>query len=99
MTLLDAKEYDSEKSRKARMRIITAITILIVLLAVGWWFRYWPQERVVGHFFGALQKQDFKTAYGIWMHDPDWAQHPNQYSKYPFNEFYRDWGPGGQWGL
>ena len=24
---------------------------------------------------------------------------PGQYPKYPFNEFYRDWGPGGEWGL
>jgi hypothetical protein len=99
MTLLDAKEYDSEKARKTRMRIVTAVTLLIVLLVVGWWFRYWPEERVVGHFFGALQKQDYKAAYGTWMHDPEWSQHPNQYPKYPFNEFYRDWGPGGQWGL
>ena len=36
----------------------------------GWWFRYWPQERIVGHFFDALQQQDYKSAYGIWMHDP-----------------------------
>ena len=33
------------------------------------------------------------------MHDPDWAKHPTEYTKYPFNQFYEDWGPGGQWGL
>jgi hypothetical protein len=33
------------------------------------------------------------------MHDPQWRQHPDHYKKYPFNEFYTDWGPGGQWGL
>jgi hypothetical protein len=99
MTLLDAQEYDSEKARKRRKQIISAIAILVIVLALGWWFRYWPDERIVGHFFDALQKQDYQTAYGIWMHDPQWAQHPNEHPKYPFNDFYRDWGPGGEWGL
>jgi hypothetical protein len=99
MTLLDAQEYDPEKARKRRMRIISAISIAVIILALGWWFRYWPEERIVGHFFEALQKQDHKTGYGIWMHDPQWQQHPDQHPKYPFNDFYRDWGPGGEWGL
>ena len=99
MTLLDAQEYDPAKAQKRRMRIISAITVLVIVLALGWWFRYWPEERIVGHFFEALQKQDHKTAYGIWMHDPQGQQHPGEHPKYPFNEFYRDWGPGGEWGL
>jgi len=99
MTLLDAQEYDSEKARKRRKQIISAIAILVIVLALGWWFRYWPDERIVGHFFDALQKQDYQTAYGIWMHDPQWARHPEEHPKYPFNDFYRDWGPGGEWGL
>ena len=99
MTLLDAQEYDSEKARKRRTRIILAVAIVLILAGLGWWFRYWPQERIAGHFFAALQRQDYNAAYGIWMHDPQWQQHPGQYPKYPFNEFYRDWGPGGEWGL
>ncbi len=99
MTLLDAQEYDPEKGRKRKRRIISAIVIVLLVLGLGWWFRYYPQERIVGHFFDALQRQDYKTAYGIWMHDPQWEQHLDQHAKYPFNEFYRDWGPGGEWGL
>jgi hypothetical protein len=99
MTLLDAQEYDPEKGRKRKRRIISAIVIVLLVLCLGWWFRYWPQEHIVGNFFDALQRQDYKTAYGIWMHDPQWEQHPGQHSKYPFNEFYQDWGPGGEWGL
>ena len=99
MTLLDAKEYDSEKARKRRMRIISVITILVIILAVVWLNRYLPEKLIVGRFFDAVQKQDYKTAYGIWMHDPQWQQHPGEHPKYPFNEFYRDWGPGGEWGL
>ena len=50
-------------------------------------------------FLRRAAEQDYKTAYGIWMHDPQWQQHPGKYPKYPYNEFYRDWGPGGEWGL
>jgi len=46
-----------------------------------------------------LQRQDYKTAYSVWMHDPQWQQHPDRYPKYPFGDFYRDWGPGGEWGI
>jgi hypothetical protein len=99
MTLLDAQEYDPEKGRRRKRRIISAIVIVLLVLGLGWWFRYWPQEHIVGNFFDALQRQDYKTAYGIWMHDPQWEQHLDQHAKYPFNEFYRDWGPGGEWGL
>lgn len=99
MTLLDAQEYDAGKARRRRTRMILGAAVLLVLLAIGWWFRFWPQERMVGHFFEALQKQDYKTAYGIWMNDAQWQQHPDQHAKYPFSDFYRDWGPGGEWGL
>jgi hypothetical protein len=99
MTLLDAQEYDSAKARKRKIRIISAIVIVLVVASLGWWFRYWPQERIAGHFFDDLQRQDYKGAYGIWMHDTEWQQHPERHPKYPFNEFYQDWGPGGQWGL
>ena len=99
MTLLDAQEYDPEKGRKRKRRIISAIVIVLLVLCLGWWFRYWPQEHIVGNFFDALQRQDYKTAYGIWMHDQQWEQHLDQHAKYPFNEFYQDWGPGGEWGL
>jgi hypothetical protein len=99
MTLLDAAQYDPEKARKRNIRIISFICLIVILAGVVWWFRYWPEERMVGHFFDALQKQDYNTAYAIWMHDPAWQKHPGEHPKYPFNEFYQDWGPGGQWGL
>jgi hypothetical protein len=99
MTLLDAKEYDLEKDRKRKKRIISAIVLVVIVLAVGWWFRYWPEERIVGKFFDSLQRLDYKTAYGIWMRDPEWQQHPERHPKYPFGDFYRDWGPGGEWGV
>jgi hypothetical protein len=99
MTLLDAKEFDPEKDSRKRNRIILIVSVLLILLALGWWFRNLREELIVRSFFAALQKQDFKTAYAIWQHDPTWAQHPDEYPKYPFKEFYQDWGPSGQWGV
>jgi hypothetical protein len=99
MTLLDAKEYHPEKERRKKARILSAIVFLLLAGFFLWWFRYWPEQRVAEHFFDALQKQDYESAYGIWMQDPQWRQHPDRYKKYPFHEFYTDWGPGGQWGV
>jgi hypothetical protein len=99
MTLLDAREYDPAKERKRRNRIITVIVVAVLVVAFGWWFRFWPEERIADHFFEELQKQDFESAYGVWMHDPQWKQHADRFPKYPYNDFYRDWGPGGEWGL
>jgi hypothetical protein len=98
MTLLDAKDYDPAKEQKRKRRIVIAIVAVLVLAALGWYFRYWPEQHVADRFFDALQEQSFETAYGIWMHDPQWKQHPQRYPKYEFNEFYRDWGPGSEWG-
>lgn len=98
MTLLDAKEYDAGKERKRRTRIIAAVVLIVVVLFVGWWNRYWPAKHTVGKFFSALQNKDYNNAYGIWMHDPEWRQHPERHPNYPFGAFYRDWGPGGEWG-
>ena len=65
MTLLDAKEYDPEKERRKRVRIISAIAILLLAGFFLWWFRYWPEQRVAEHFFDALQKRDYESAYAI----------------------------------
>ncbi len=99
MTLLDAQEYDSQKARKRNRRIIAICAIVLIVAGIVWWNRYWPEEHMVGKFFAALQVQDYKTAYAVWMQDPQWQQHPQNHPGYPFNEFYRDWGPGGEWGL
>ena len=99
MTLLDAQEYDSARARRRRIKIAGVVVIVLIIAGLIWTFRYLPQERLVDHFFDALQNKDYETAYGIWLHDPQWKQHPQQYHDYPFNDFYRDWGPGGEWGL
>ena len=99
MTLLDAREYHPEKERQKKARIISAIVLVLVLAGMVWFNRFWPEKHVGDKFFSALQKQDFETAYGIYFHDSEWKQHPQNYTRYPLNEFKQDWGPGGEWGV
>jgi hypothetical protein len=99
MTLFEAQPYDAARARRRR-NLIIALVMLVLVIAIVWWqMRYWPEERIVDRFFDALQQQNYEQAYGVWMHDPDWKQHPDRYSRYPYNDFIKDWGPGGEWGI
>lgn len=97
-SIFNAPQYDPERERRRRNRIVTIIVLLVVILIVAWRFRYWSEERLVSHFFQTLQNKDYEGAYAIWMHDPQWKQHPPN-SRYTYADFYEDWGPGGEWGL
>ena len=99
MTLFEAQPYDARRARKKRDIILAAVAAVIVIAVVLWMFRFWPEEHVVDQFFTALQQQHFEQAYGIWMHDPDWKQHPDRYTSYSYNDFIKDWGPSGEWGI
>ena len=98
-TLFEAPPYDPARERRRKVLIAAAAAAIVVVLALLWVFRNFPEERVVDKFFAALQQQQFETAYGIWQADPDWKQHPDKYKSYPYQDFYRDWGPGGDWGV
>ena len=99
MTLFEAQPYDPARARRKWKRIIAAVCGVIVIGILWWLFRFWPEEHIVDQFFDALQQQNFEKAYGVWMHDPDWKQHPDRYSRYPYNDFIKDWGPSGEWGI
>ncbi len=98
-TILTAPPYDPKREKRKKQIIIAIICVVIGIAALAYAFRHWPEEHVVDKFFTALQNKDYKQAYGIWMADPAWEQHPQKHSNYPFNEFYQDWGPGGEWGV
>jgi hypothetical protein len=99
MTLLDAQPYDPAKAKRRNIKIGLLLVAVLVLAIVGWMYRNWPEEHAVSQFFASLQKQDYEGAYGIYFHDPTWQQHQQKYSQYTYANFYRDWGPGGEWGL
>lgn len=111
MTLLDAPTFDEARARRRRIVIWSSVAGLFVLF-IAWWFVAgrpidWPWNwndhlfgRVaVKHFMNDLEKNDLKAAYGVWMHDPNWEQHPEKYRTYPFTapsgitSFNNDWNP------
>jgi len=99
MTLMDAEKYDPARDRRRRTRIVVIIVFVLLAAWLVYHYRDYPERDATSKFFAALQRQNYEEAYGVWFRDPGWKQHPSQYSKYMFNDFYRDWGPGGEWGL
>ncbi len=97
-SLFDAAPYDEARERRRRIWIACAIAAAILIAALLWFNRYWPEERRTERFFAQLQAQNFERAYGTWMNDANWKQHPEVYQRYTFEKFYQDWGPGGEWG-
>ncbi|HUV69385.1 MAG TPA: hypothetical protein VMW15_06965 [Terracidiphilus sp.] len=114
MTLLDAPQFDAARERRNRM-ILSGSAGLVFVLIVGWWLVAgrpvdWPWNwnahmfgRItVNHFLEAVEQNDLPKAYGIWMHDPSWQQHPAQYGAYPFSRFQQDWSrtsPDNEYGV
>ena len=98
-SIFEAPQYDPRRERRRKQLIAVALLGVIALALLAYLYRNWPEERVVDKFFAALEQRDYEKAYGIWFHDAGWKQHPDRYSKYPYQEFYLDWGPGGEWGI
>lgn len=98
-TLFDAQPYDEKRAKRRQILIAAIIATVLILGFFGWWFRHWPEEHKVDQFFTALEQKNYEQAYGIWLNDPDWKQHQERHTKYPYGQFYLDWGPGGEWGL
>jgi hypothetical protein len=99
MTLLDAPAFDPALARRRKIKITATLVVVILLATLAWVYRNWPEEHTVDRFFTALQHQDYETAYGVYFHDPGWREHPQKHAQYTYADFYRDWGPGGEWGL
>jgi len=99
MTLLDAQQYDAARDRRRRKVILSIVIAVLIGGWVAYHLRDYPERATVRKFFSDLQKQDYEAAYAVWFQDLVWRQHPEKYSNYSFNDFYRDWGPGGEWGL
>ena len=97
-TIFEAKPYDPIKERRKRLIVWGTIIVVVVVSFLVWWFRFLPYEHRVDKFFDALQQKQYETAYGIWMNDSDWKQHPQKYDRYPEPQFILDWGPSSEYG-
>jgi hypothetical protein len=105
MTLLDAPQFDAARAKRNTF-IVECCAGALALLFVAWWLaasrpvdwpwnwnRYLFGRATVNKFLSAVEANDLPRAYGIWIHDKNWQQHPEQYSVYPFSRFQGDWGP------
>ena len=83
--------YGVKDSRKERIRRRAVLGTLAVVLAgtfLYFYFRTWPQERVMQQFLAALERKDFQGAYKMFGCSQD-APCPN----YEPERFNRDFGP------
>ncbi len=97
MTLLDAPAFNEARARRNRIVLWSSVCSL-VLLFILWWLAAgrpvdWPW-RWNNHLFGRaaarrfmndLKKNDLQAAYGVWINDKDWQQHPGRHRLYPFS--------------
>jgi hypothetical protein len=106
MTLLNAPAYDARRETLKRNALIgTGIAIVLAsilalagyILGHGWFFSNLPVEHKVSVFLSTVQQGDYPKAYGIWMNDPDWQQHPQKYD-YKLQRFTEDWTTASDWG-
>ena len=88
MTLLNSPEYDAPREKRKRILLIGAGALILLtavigvggfLLGHGWFFSNLPVEHRVSEFLTSLEAKDYVKAYGIWMNDPNWQQHPQKY--------------------
>jgi hypothetical protein len=103
MTLLDAPQYDPARSRR-HLLIAQCSVGAFALLFISWWLvagrpvdwpwywnRYLLGRHAVNNFLTAVEADDLTKAYGVWINDKNWQQHPNQHSVYPYARFQGDW--------
>jgi hypothetical protein len=105
MTLLDAPTFDAARDRRNTAFLYSGVGLVIVLficswvvagMPVDWPWRWWTHFRArttANHFLTAVEQNDMQKAYGIWIHDPEWKNHPQQNVVYPFDRFQQDWSP------
>ena len=105
MTLLDAPKFDEARDRRNTL-ILRSCAIVVVVVLVAWWLVAgrpvaWPWDwnhylfgrAKVNNFLAAVEADDLSKAYGIWINDKDWQQHPQQHGAYSFERFKGDWSP------
>ena len=105
MTLLDAPKFDPAREKRRQVFLFSTAGFLLVLFIAWWlvagrpvdwpwnWNNYLIGRSMVNNFLTDVEKNDLATAYGIWIHDKNWQQHPDKNSIYPFARFQQDWSP------
>lgn len=103
MTLLDAPKFDAARDRRRQVFFYSTVGFLFILFIAWWlvagrpvdwpwnWNNYLFGRAAVNSFLTDVEKNDLASAYGVWIHDKNWQQHPDKASAYPFARFQQDW--------
>ncbi|MGA7339793.1 MAG: hypothetical protein WBE72_22250 [Terracidiphilus sp.] len=103
MTLLDAPKFDEARDRRRHLILTISASVAGVLVVLWWllagrpvdfpwnWDAHLFGRSAVNRFLTDIEKNDLAAAYGIWTHDRNWQQHPQQHGVYPFARFEQDW--------
>jgi len=84
------------ESRRRKIAIAATIGAVILLAALGWFYRNWPQEHAVDKFFTALQQQHYEVAYEFTSTIRLAATSRKIFSVH-VARFLSRLGPGGEW--
>ena len=74
--------------RGRRCFVLLVVWWLVAGRPVDWpwnWNHYLFGRIKVNKFLSAVEANDLAKAYGIWIHDKNWQQHPAQHGVYPFD--------------
>ena len=105
MTLLDAPAFDAARARRNQTILWGGLGLLVVLFIGSWlvagmpvdwpwrWWTHFQARSTANRFLDAVEQNDMQKAYGIWLHDLNWQQHPDKTGAYPFDRFQQDWSP------
>ncbi len=105
MTLLDAPKFDEARERRRRTILYSSVSLFFVLFISFWlvsgrpidwpwnWYTHLEGRSCMNRFLTAVEQSDLEKAYGIWLHDPDWKEHPTHLKFYTFDKFEDDWSP------
>ena len=86
-------DYGDGDARREKVLKAIALLLVLTIFAGGIYyvfFRNWLEERQARAFLSSLQQGDYPAAYEFWGCSVD-----DPCPFYPYEEFLKDWGPGG----
>jgi len=105
MTLLDAPTFDEKRAKRRRITGYSTAAGLVLLFILYWllagrpvdwpwrWHNHMFGRMAINAFMKDLEKNDLPAAYGVWIKDKDWQQHPQQHGSFTFERFKNAWDP------
>lgn len=76
------------QKRPRALAFTVAASIVIAIIAVWFWLRFYPEKKAAENFFNAVVAGDMNRAYQLWQPGPS----------YKMQDFVADWGPTGYYG-